>query len=292
MIRHVPKRHAIGVKSVPIGNQALRTRKEVERLRFGPEIANASVAMDALTTTAASGMRARMESLDMLANNLANASATGFKADRESYSTWASADALAAQDASGAPAVQSPVVDHNWTDFSQGVITPTGNSLDLALDGPGFFVAQTPSGAKYTRGGDFHIDPQGVLSTRDGDPVQGSDNNPIRLDSAQPVEVSDTGEIRQNGAVTGQLKVVQFTAPLALSKQGNNSFQLSASDLTPVASSARVRQGDVEAANVQPAETAVRLVSVMRQFEMLQKAMSLGNQMNQQAIQEVARTSG
>jgi flagellar basal-body rod protein FlgF len=248
--------------------------------------------MDALTTTAASGMRARMESLDMLANNLANASATGFKADREFYSTYTSADALAAEDASGTPAVQSPVVDRRWTDFSQGVIVPTGNPLDLALDGPGFLVAQSPSGAKYTRSGDFHIDPQGILATRDGDPVEGADGKPIRLDSAQPVKVSGAGEISQNGIVAGQLKLVQFNAPDALGKQGQNSFQLSVSDLQPIPATARVHQGNVEAANVQPAETAVRLVNVMRQFEMLQKAMSLGNQMNQQAIQNVAKTGG
>ncbi|MGA2259572.1 MAG: flagellar hook basal-body protein [Thermoguttaceae bacterium] len=248
--------------------------------------------MDALTTAAASGMRARMESLDLLANNLANASATGFKADRESYSTWASADALAAQDASGTPAVESPLVERQWTDFSQGVVVPTGNPMDLALDGSGFFVAQSSSGEKYTRSGSFHLDPQGVLSTQEGDPVEGADGKPIRLDPAQPVEVSSAGEIRQSGAVTAQLKLVQFTAPQALGKQGDNSFELAVSDLEPVPATGRVRQGSVEAANVQPAETAVRLVSVMRQFEMLQKAMTLGNQMNQQAIQEVAKASG
>jgi flagellar basal body rod protein FlgG len=232
-----------------------------------------------------------MESLDMLANNLANASASGFKADRESYSTYASEDALAARN-SGTPAAESPVVDRNWTDFSQGSIVPTGNPLDLALDGQGFFVAQSPSGPAYTRSGDFHIGLQGILSTRDGDPVEGIDGKPIRLEPTQPVEVSSTGEIRQNGAVAGQLKLVTFTAPQSLSKLGNNSFQLAVSDLKPVPATARVNQGNVEAANEQPAETAVRLVSVMRQFEMLQKAMSLGNQMNQQAIQNVAKAGG
>jgi flagellar basal-body rod protein FlgF len=233
-----------------------------------------------------------MESLDMLANNLANVSATGFKADRESYSTYASADALEGGDESGTSAAESPVVDSNWTDFTQGAVVATGNSLDLALEGQGFFVAQSASGPTYTRSGEFHIDAQGILSARSGDPVEGTDGKPIRLDPAQPVEVSSTGEIRQNGAVAGQLELVTFSAPQALSKRGSNSFQLSASDLQPVPSSARVHQGNVEAANVQPAETAVRLVSVMRQFEMLQKAMSLGNQMNQQAIQNVAKAGG
>jgi len=248
--------------------------------------------MDALATTAASGMRARMESLDMLANNLANSSAAGFKADREFYSSYVAADALDSNESAGDLSAQSPVVERRWTDFAQGALTPTNNALDLALEGEGFFVAQSPSGALYTRSGDFHIDSQGLLTTRNGEAVEGNDDNPIHLDPAQPVEVSTSGQILQNGVPAGQLKLVQFTAPQALNKRGNNSFQLSASDLTPVPSSATVRQGSVETANIQPAETAVRLVSVMRQFEMLQKAMSLGNQMNQQAIQNVARAGG
>jgi len=248
--------------------------------------------MDPLATTAASGMRARMESLDMLANNLANASAAGFKADREFYATYVSAEALDANESAGNLSAQSPVVERRWTDFSQGPLTPTSNALDLALEGEGFFVAQSPSGPIYTRSGDFHLDTQGLLTTRNGEAVEGSDDQPIRLDPAQRVEVAASGEILQNGAPAGQLKVVRFSAPQELSKRGNNSFQLSASDLTPVPSTAAVRQGNVEAANVQPAETAVRLVSVMRQFEMLQKALSLGNQMNQQAIQNVAKASG
>ena len=248
--------------------------------------------MDALATTAASGMRARMESLDMLANNLANASAAGFKADREFYSTYVSAEALGSNESAGNLSAQSPVVERRWTDFSQGALKPTGNALDLALEGEGFFVAQSPSGPVYTRSGDFHLDGEGLLTTRNGDAVQGSDDNPIRLDPAQPVEVAPSGQILQNGMPAGQLKVVQFTAPQQLSKRGDSSFQLAVSDLTPVPSTAAVRQGNVETANVQPAETAVRLVGVMRQFDMLQKAMSLGNQMNQQAIQNVAKASG
>lgn len=225
----------------------------------------------------------------MLANNLANASATGFKADREFYSAYVSAEALAGENGSGLPGALSPVVDRRWTDFSQGVITPTGDPLDLALDGEGFFVAQSQFGEKYTRSGTFHLDATGTLSTREGDPVEGTDGKAITLNPAQPVEILDNGEIRQNGAVAGRLKLVQFTAPQALNKLGQSSFQLSVSNLEPIPAGARLIQGYVEAANVQPAETAVRLVTVMRQFEMLQKAMSLGNQMNQKAIQDVAK---
>src|SRR5579859_645253 len=104
--------------------------------------------MDALTISAASGLRSRMETLDMLANNLANASTNGFKTDREFYSTYISADAE-----SSAPGVQPttvPVVEKQFTDFTQGMVTPTGNPLDLAISGNGFFTTKGPSGPLYT----------------------------------------------------------------------------------------------------------------------------------------------
>jgi flagellar basal-body rod protein FlgF len=247
--------------------------------------------MDALTTAAASGMRARMESLDMLANNLANASTAGFKVDREFYSTWMSAEAGASNDDAGIRSAESPVVDRQWTDFSQGMISPTGNPLDLALDGDGFFVAQSANGPVYTRNGSFHLDNKGILSTSEGYPVLNGDNKPIQLDPAQPVTISEDGSIQQGGATLGTIAVVRFTAPADLDKEGHSNFSLSVTDLKPVTSEAHVRQGYLEAANVQPAETAVRLVSVMRQFDMLQRAMSLGNGMNQKAIEDVAKVT-
>src|SRR5579871_5747798 len=109
--------------------------------------------MDILNATAASGMRARMESLDMLANNLANASAPGFKADREFYSTYVAAEAQT----SDSDAAIMPVIERQWTDYSQGAITPTGNPLDIAVQGKAFFVANSASGQVLTRDGSFRI---------------------------------------------------------------------------------------------------------------------------------------
>src|SRR5579862_3198819 len=88
--------------------------------------------MDALTIAAASGMRSRMETLDMLANNLANASTNGFKSDREFYSTYVSAEAEAAA-GDGSQPTTVPVVEKQFTDFTQGLLTATGNPLDLAI---------------------------------------------------------------------------------------------------------------------------------------------------------------
>jgi flagellar basal-body rod protein FlgF len=246
--------------------------------------------MDPLTSAAASGIRARLESLDMLANNIANASAPGFKADREYFGTYLSSEA-ADSPAGTTPAVL-PVIEHQWTDFGQGPITPTGNPLDLALNGKGFFVANSPAGPVFTRDGSFQISKQGELETLDGYTVQGQDGKPIQLDSSKPVEIAPDGMVRQDGQDISQISVVDFSDPAALAKRGNNYFRLDASTVQPApATNAEIQQGKLEAANSQPAESAVRLVNIMRQFESLQKAMTIGSDMDRQAVQEVAKVT-
>src|SRR3982750_2152714 len=107
--------------------------------------------MDPITTSVAGGLRARFEALDMLANNIANASTSGFKKDGEFYSIYQQAEEnLDAED--GAHLIQ-PLIQKNWTDFAQGTLQETGNSLDFALSGKGWFAANGPNGPLYTRNG-------------------------------------------------------------------------------------------------------------------------------------------
>jgi flagellar basal-body rod protein FlgF len=253
-------------------------------------LADEDLAMDPLTSAAASGIRARLESLDMLANNIANASAPGFKADHEFYGLYLSAEAAHSPD--GTTPVVLPVIERQWIDFTQGSLTPTANPLDLALSGQGFFVAQSPGGPLFTRAGSFRISPQGQLETQEGFQVQGQDGKPILLDNARAVEVSPDGSVRQDGEDVGKIAVVNFQDPSALEKRGKNYFRTDLASMPPLpATQTEIRQGKLEAANAQPAESAVRLVNVLRQFETLQKAMAIGADMNRRAVEEVARVT-
>jgi flagellar basal-body rod protein FlgF len=245
--------------------------------------------MDALTSAAASGMRSRLESLDMLANNIANSSAPGFKADREFYNLYRSSEA--ADSSATTPPPTLPVIERQWTDFAQGVLTPTNNSLDLALNGDGFFVAGSPSGHIFTRNGSFHLSSQGQLETPDGHAVLDQNGNPIVLDSSRPVEITTQGVVNQDGQDVAQLGVVSFKDTSTLTKRGSAYFAVDLSAITPDPSAAEVLQGQLESANSQPAESAIRLVSVLRQFESLQKAMTIGSEMNRLAVQEVAKAT-
>jgi flagellar basal-body rod protein FlgF len=246
--------------------------------------------MDPLTTAAASGIQARMDSLDMLANNMANGSSSGFKADREFYSTYFSP----ATDGGFNPAVgDSPVVEKNWTDFTQGGLTPTGNSTDLALTGSGFFAINGPNGTLYTRNGSFQISSQGTLVTGEGYTVRQTNGQAVQLSGTGPISVSAQGEISQDGQPIGQLQIVTFADPTQLTKVGGSYFQSpDPQTVTPIpATGATVAQGKLEASNSSPAESATRMVSLLRHFEMLQRAIKVGTDMNKSASEEVARVT-
>ncbi len=237
--------------------------------------------MDPLTAIAASGLRSRIESLDLLANNVANATTGGYKADREFYSLY-----IAPEANTGAV---MPLVEKPWTDFSQGTLRATGNPLDVAIAGRGFFVVNGPAGALYTRNGSFRASANGTLMTADGWPVRGSGGAVIQVAGSHPLEISSDGTVRQNGAVIGQLAIADFTSNAGLVKQGNNYFRSAGPPAAAAPQGTEIRQGHLEDSNTGSAEAAVRLIGAMRQFEMLQKAVSLGADMNLRAIQEVAR---
>lgn len=239
--------------------------------------------MDPLLINAASGMKARMESLDMLANNLANSGTTGFKADREFFTVFNDEfrDEL-------------PLIDKRWTDFSQGTVFPTGNPLDLALDGKGFFALNSPAGTVYSRNGSFQISGTNQLVTADGYTLRNARSNgqPITVDPTQAVLIGPAGIVNQGGQEIGQIELAGFeNATDALSKLGTSYFALTEGSQAGAASGAVIRQGAVEQSNSAVADGAMRLIGVMRQFEMLQHAMSVGAEMNKRAIDEVARAN-
>ena len=288
-----------------------------------PDNCKRSPQMDALTSTAAAGIRSRLEALDLLAYNLANANSTGYKADRELYRRYAADEAYETSTGSFDP-TQQPDIDSRWTDFSQGAFATTGQPLDVALEGSGFFVvskSRVPVGASpgtaagngaaevfYTRDGHFRlvaVDPtpnqaasqppdplrRSRLETEDGLVVSGNEGKPIFLDPRLPVEFGRDGTVRQDGLVVNRLLIADPGTGQQLQKRSGNYFSFDLPAVAPRALHAEVQQGKLEAANVTPAESAVRLINVMRQFESLQKALQIGGEMNRRSVEEVAKFS-
>lgn len=254
---------------------------------------NPLLQMDPLTISAASGMRSRLEALDILANNVANAATPGYKADRELNTPYVSFEA--AQEAAGwlrpDPTV-SPNIERHWTDYSQGNLQLTGNSLNLALSGPGFFEVSTAAGPRWTRAGVFEVSRAGKLQTQEGHElrVKPADGSTYLLNPQLPISITVDGMISQNGESKGTIEILRFENPGTMDKQGNSYFRMEDPNVKPaVTRTTEVRQGYLESANNAATESAVRLVSVMRQFESLQKALTLGGEMNRRSVEEVGR---
>ncbi|MGP8243193.1 MAG: flagellar hook-basal body protein [Bryobacteraceae bacterium] len=251
--------------------------------------------MDSLTIAAASGLQSRIESLDLLANNLANSATSGYKSDQEFYGLFSAGVAAGAGDD---PVSTLPVIQRQWTDFSQGTLQVTGNSLDVAINGRGFLVVNGPSGPLYTRNGSLQVLASGELATADGYTLQTAPSaqkptgGTIQVSSGKPIEISTDGTVTQEGQALGQIQVVDFASTASLAKMGNTCFRNTDPKNVPAAATgAEVEQGKIEGSNVPVAQAAMRLVGVMRQFEMLQKAIGVSSDMDMKSIQEVARVS-
>lgn len=243
--------------------------------------------MDPLAIAAASGLRSRMQSLDLLANNLANTGTSGYKSDQEFYSLFNSDQAAGADGETGATL---PVIERQWTDFSQGTLQVTGNSLDVALTGKGFFAVTGPNGTLYTRNGSLQVSPTGELTVAGKYALQDQAGNAIHVTSGKPLQIAADGTVQQDSRTIGKIKVVALPATDSLQKVADACFQNPDPKNLPVpATGVEVHQGKIEESNVPVTAAAMRLVGVMRQFEMLQKAIGISTEMDTKAIQEVAR---
>jgi flagellar basal body rod protein FlgG len=219
-----------------------------------------------------------MQSLDVVANNLANATTAGFKADHSFQ--------MAMSDVQQGGLSTS----QNWTDFTQGSLKPTGSSSDLALGGPGLFVVTGKSGPLYTRNGNFSLSPGGEFLTPDGNKLQGAGGGTIKVDPARPFAIGVDGTVSQDGVAAGQIAVVEFDATNALQKQGGSYYRATAGQ-APKPSTSRVIQASLESSNVGAAESSVEMIGIMRQFESLQKALTLHTEMDKRTVESTGRTT-
>jgi flagellar basal-body rod protein FlgG len=247
--------------------------------------------MDNLSIAAVSGLRSRMLSLDLLANNLANSATGGYKNDREYYGLYAADGSTNSVD--GGVGTTLPTIERQWTDFSPGVLQTTGNPLDIALPNQGFFTLKGPNGTLYTRNGSLQVLPTGELASNDGYPIQTAGGASITVSAGKNIVITPDGSVQQNGQNVGQIAVVNFKSTDSLQKTGNTNFKNTDPTVVPeTVANPGIQQERLEGSNVPVADAAMRIVGVMRQFEMLQKAIGISSEMDTKSIQEVARVSG
>jgi flagellar basal-body rod protein FlgF len=244
--------------------------------------------MDSGFYAACTALMARTQTLDLVANNLANVSTPGYRAQHDSFSSLLATTSGLPLSGLNQAVNNYSVLGDSQLDLSQGSLERTGNELDLAVEGKGFFAVKTTDGQLFTRDGNFHVSPKGQLVTSAGDLVLGTDNRPIPVVGA-PVSVGPDGTISVNGALAGQLKIVDFPAGTPLQSVGKTYY--SAPDKTAVpAKQATVQQGMLESSNVNPVASSVELITVQRYAELMQRALTMFHtEMNQVATQDLPR---
>ena len=238
--------------------------------------------------TAASGLMAQMAKMEVLSQNLANAATPGFKGENlviEGGARRSLQPAFLIEGLSGDP--QPVRVGRRVTDFSPGMIRQTENPLDLANRGAGYFVVETPRGVRYTRAGNFAIDPKGYLQTLDGDRVQGK-KGAIQVSGGQFV-VDGSGRILVKGQEVDRLRIVD-PDPATLMREGGSLFALKPSaQEPPIGAEVEVRQGFLEGSNVDAASALMQLMVSLRGAEAYQKTIHALEQSLGQAAGELGR---
>lgn len=234
----------------------------------------------------ASAMIPRIRQQEVIANNIANVSTPGFKKDSVFMSELSRAQTKNLPRKSD---WERPMLDQVYTDYGQGSLDQTGNPLDIAIDGPGFFVTQDSAGeTALTRDGVFTRDELGFLVTSDGEMVL-SDSGPIQL-PAGDVSVSDDGVVSVDGAEIIRLSVVSVPDPLALEKVRPGKYQVPEGVEMSAAVNFAVRQGYLESSNVNVVMQMVEMISSYRNYEADSKALQTQDESLGRLISEVGRT--
>jgi flagellar basal-body rod protein FlgF/flagellar basal-body rod protein FlgG len=235
---------------------------------------------------ACAGLVAKMQALDLAANNLANVSTTGFRGQNATFQSVMAG--VRARAANGTQLINEfGVLNAPSLNSAQGNLESTGNPLDIAIAGPGFFAVQTGDGVRYTRNGSFRLSASGQLLSASGDPVLG-EQGPIQLANGS-VAISGDGTISINGALGGKLRLVEFPPSTPITSAGA-SYYSAPQAAAAVATQSTLQQGKLESSNVNPISGAVELISIQRSAEMLQRALAtFHSQFNQLAAQELPK---
>ena len=250
--------------------------------------------------TSATGMINEQRRVDVLANNLANSSTTGFKAEGATSEAFYDVLAYKIKDTSEPFAARrlgamnlGVKIGETYTDYSEGSFVTTENDYDMCLAGKGFFAVEFTSkngevSTKYTRAGDFIVNTEGWLVNKNGDFVLDKEGNHIQLDPLADIGVGLDGTLYQNGNAVATIQVADFEDYNYLRKYGETYFE-PVEGATLIDSTASVYNGMIEASNVQTVKEMVNLINYQRAYETNQKMIQAHNETLDVAVNQLGK---
>ena len=253
---------------------------------------------------AASATISETKRIDVITNNIANANTSGFKKDTMITESFPEVlmkriGATDYRDIIAKAPIANKIgyigkmnngvrVDEVFTNFEQGPISVSGNPLDLALQGKGFFSIETPEGERYTRSGEFTLDSEGFITTKEGYKVQGQ-NGPIQVDGKHII-ITEDGQVFSDGNEIDTLKLVDFNDYKLLKKEGE-ALYLDTSDDAGNMKEAEglILQGSVESSNVNSVKMMVEMITMLRSYEANQKVIKTFDDLLSKSVNEIGR---
>lgn len=253
---------------------------------------------------AASAAITETKRIDVISNNMANVNTSGYKKDAmitESFPDilMKRIGATDYRDIAAKAPITSKIgyigkmnngvrVDEIYTNFEQGPISVSGNPLDLAMQGNGFFSIDTPAGERYTRGGEFTLDSEGYITTKEGYMVQGQ-NGPIQVDGKNII-INEEGQVFSDGNEIDTLKLVDFNDYKLLKKEGESLYLDSSGDAGNMkVAEGLVLQGAVESSNVNSVKAMVEMITMLRSYEANQKVIKTFDELLGKSVNEIGR---
>lgn len=241
--------------------------------------------MDNVTSIILSRMITASRSVDVIANNIANVSTPGFEAVHLKSGAWIDHMRRVTSPPGGSTLAFTQAAG-TWRNAAPGPVHQTGNPLDLALPGGGYFTVQTPSGPRLTRDGRFGLLPNGTIADASGNALLGPGGQPITIPpQSGPLSIASDGTISTSQGIIGQVGVVTITDPQTLTAEGNNLF-LAAAPPIPSASP-NIVQGALEGSNVQPIVEITKMIQASQSFRMMAQFISDQKSGSQSADSEI-----
>ncbi|HMK61513.1 MAG TPA: flagellar hook-basal body protein [Dissulfurispiraceae bacterium] len=235
--------------------------------------------------TAITGSNLKMMELDHIANNLANISTNGYKRTSFSSRLYPIIEGLSQTMPAKLPEARAMAWTSQYSiDAGQGMLQMTGNPLDTAINGEGFFVVDVDGSTNYTRNGSFTVDKEGFLVTSGGHKIIGESGKPIKIgkDIKSAPVISADGTVTVEGNIVGKLKTVKITDVKYVSDSlftGKEAGQ----------TKPEIKQGSIERSNVNPVRELVAMITAEREFQSLQQTIRAFDQLSQRAASEIAK---
>lgn len=232
--------------------------------------------------------------MDVVANNVANVNTSGFKADRSLFEEYLQSGAHEDNFASSDRRLSFVQDRGTFHDFSEGSTEQTKNPLDVAIDGRGFLVVQTPAGERYTRDGGLQINNLGQLVTAGGNPVLGASGPIVMQPTDHDISIAADGNVSvQEGiahtdSVRGKLRVVSFADAQKLLKDGSNLYSAGTGTAAQPDTTSRVRQGFIEKSNVNSVTEMSRMIEITRTYTQISTMLQTQSDLHKSAIEKLA----